>query len=189
MRNKRGQFYLIAAIVIIAIVVGFATLSNFFNRGVVDEKKVYFLSKELDIEGAYVIDYSVFKNEVVVDLLEQFAQEYGQYAGDERNIWFVFGNAQNIYVATYEEVLEGTISIIGGGSPQDIEYEVIGKGFKIDKRPRDAAGVEKVTVKINLDGEDVNYEFPLKAGENFYFVISQDVEGRGRIVLDKPKGE
>ena len=77
MRNKRGQFYLIAAIVIIAIVVGFATLSNFFNRGVVDEKKVYFLSKELDIEGAYVIDYSVFKGNEAVILLEQFAQDYG----------------------------------------------------------------------------------------------------------------
>jgi len=186
MRNKRGQFYLIAAIVIIAIVVGFETLSNFFNRGVVDEKKVYFLSKELDIEGAYVIDYSVFKGNEAVILLEQFAQDYGQYAGDERNIWFVFGNSENIYVATYEEVLEETITISGTGTP--INYDIIGKGFKIDKRPR-SGEVTKVTVTINLDGEDVDYEFPLKAGENFYFVISQDVEGRGRIVLDKPKGE
>ena len=109
--DKRGQFYLIAAIVIIAIIIGFATITNSFKKGSVDEKKVYFLSNELDTEGAYVIDYSVFKSEDVEKKLIEFTSQYGQYAGEDREIYFVFGNKNKIMVASYEEITSGTISV------------------------------------------------------------------------------
>ncbi|MBS3066161.1 hypothetical protein J4229_03905, partial [Candidatus Pacearchaeota archaeon] len=89
---------------------------------------------------------------------------------------------------SYEDVFEGSINVIGGGN--SFTQNIIGRGFKIKKYEPTMGGItNRVTVTINLDGEDVDYDFDLKSGENFYFVISQDVEGRGRIVLDKPKGE
>ena len=127
--DKRGQFYLIAAIVIIAIIIGFATITNSFKKGSVDEKKVYFLSNELDTEGAYVIDYSVFKSEDVEKKLIEFTSQYGQYAGEDREIYFVFGNKNKIMVASYEEITSGTISVEGGGSGPILQ-PIKEKGFK-----------------------------------------------------------
>ena len=184
--DKRGQFYLIAAIVIIAIIIGFATITNSFKKGSVDEKKVYFLSNELDTEGAYVIDYSVFKSEDVEKKLIEFTSQYGQYAGEDREIYFVFGNKNKIMVASYEEITSGTISVEGGGSGPILQL-IKEKGFK--KSEISPGGKDKVTIKIKQEGKDVNYDFELKPGENFYFVISQDIPGRGRIVLDKPSKE
>jgi hypothetical protein len=185
MINKRGQFYLIAAIVIIGIVIGFATLTNFFSRGLVDEKKVYFLSKELSIEGTYVIDYSTFKGTDAEILLGSFAEKYGQYAGENREIYFVFGDKDTITVATYEEISVGSISVTGGGNP--IAQEIIERGFSKKVQDRGTGtDLSKVTVQVTQDGRTFDYEFDLKPGENFYFVISQDIEGRGRITLDEP---
>ena len=186
MKNKKGQFYLIAAIVIVAVIIGFAAVTNFYKRGNVAEKKVYYLANELDVEGSYVVDYSVYNGEEAIDLLKNFVEEYGKYAGEDRNIYFVFGNKRDIVVATYEEYISGTISVSGTGTPigQDIED----KNFKTTRNP---FGVDQdmVTINIEQDGEILPYTFTLNEGENFYFVISEDIPGRGRIVLDKPTNE
>ena len=69
------------------------------------------------------------------------------------DITFIFGDSDLITVVTYQELDEVTTD----------EYPDPGT---------------KVIVEIN--GTD--YEFKLKPGENFYFVISQDIEGEQYVV-------
>ncbi len=193
--QKKGQFYLIAAIIIVGIVIGFAAVTNYYKRGGISEKKVYFLSSELDIEGSYVVDYSVYRNQDSTELLKKFAEEYGKYAGEDRSIFFVFGDKNKIVVATYEDYISGSITYTGGGTPTTIGQNIEDKNFRsetcVSGNPDCDLSInaEKITIYIKHDGEEIPYEFNLNEGENFYFVISQDIPGRGRIVLDKPTNE
>ena len=54
MRQKRGQFYLIAALVIIAVIIGYAGISNYLEKK--ESIKLYNLGEELGIESENVLD-------------------------------------------------------------------------------------------------------------------------------------
>jgi len=58
MRQKRGQFYLIAALIIIAVIIGFAGISNYIQKKEVI--KLYDLGEELGIESQNVLDFGTY---------------------------------------------------------------------------------------------------------------------------------
>jgi len=156
MRQKRGQFYLIAALIIIALIIGYAGISNYIQKK--ESIKLYDLGEELGIESENVLDYGTYNelNESAMEeLLTGFIASYAEYIERGIDISFIFGNPDKIIVITYEE-LEGVPST-------DIIYP---------------EGEKKVTVTIN----GIVYEFKLKEGENFYFVISQELEGEQHVV-------
>lgn len=166
--KKRGQFYLIAAIIIIAIILGFVAVQNFTKKkstGIVHD-----LGQELGFEGGEVLEFGTFSNDDASQFVEDFVTEYSAYADEEgRDIYFVYGDETLITVATMEELVVGTISIDIGGEVtigDDVYIEVSQPGGDI------------VTVVLGSH----EYEFDLKPGENFYFIISQDIEGETHIV-------
>lgn len=170
-KNRRGQFYLIAAIVIISVVIGFAVISNSPKKDI--PVKLYDLKQELGIESAEVLEYGTYNelNETEMKaLLQNFVTEYVAYAGADRNLYFLFGNSGKILVMAYQNLVsesasidvgEGTTPLIIDGSPQ----EFIPEG-------------NKVTITLGA----IPYDFTLKAGENFYFVISEAIEGERYVV-------
>ena len=164
MKNKRGQFYLLAAIIIIGIILGVTTIPVLENQEEI--VKVYDLAEELDIESGKVIEYNIIKN---TDKTENFIDKFGKYAGDERELYFIYGNEENITEIVFSQEERGEISTKLGGKPFSIR--TIGRGKTT--RKLDPQGSEEVEVKIG----DEKHEFELKEGENFFFVISEEVEG------------
>lgn len=173
--KKSGQFYLLSAIIIIAVLIGFSTISTYTRRG--EDVRVFDLGEELGIEGSNVLDYGTYNAaEVDVDypegglnsLVENFVDDYAEYIGEDKEISFVFGNPsdENVTVVNYEET-ESTIS--DGRSHITIKRR---KRFKPEEPPK-ITSEGKTTIVFN----DKNYDIELKPGENFFFVISQDVEG------------
>ena len=93
--NKKGQFYLLAAIIIIIVIVGFATVSNYLKKkGTV---KLYDIKDELQIESGEVLEYGI--SEEITDindlriLIDDFIVKYQEYAGEGKSLYFIFGNA------------------------------------------------------------------------------------------------
>ena len=168
--NKKGQFYLIAAIIIITVVVGFVTISNYSMKR--DSVKIYDFGEELGIESQNVLDYGTY-NEGTVDmdaLLEDFIESYVDYSGGGKNLYFLFGDFDNIKIIAYQE-LEESVSLDGS------EVAMMnGKGEKTHTPSAD----KKVVIEI----EEVEYDFKLTEGENFYFVISQEIEGEKYVVTN-----
>ena len=168
--DKKGQFYLIAAIIIIAVVVGFVTIFNYSARR--DSVKIYDFGEELGIESQNVLDYGTY-NEGTVDmdvLLEDFIESYVDYAGEGKNLYFLFGDFDNIKIIAYQE-LEESVSVDGS------EIGIMdGMGEEMHTPSAD----EKVVIEI----DDVEYDFKLNEGENFYFVISQEIEGEKYVVTN-----
>ena len=169
MENKRGQFYLMGAIIIIAIIIGFANVTNYSERKT--PIKIYDLSEELGIEGEMVLDYGTFNDENVI---AEFTKDYAVYAEeDDQEIYFIFGNKEEIFVITYEEISQGTITI--GGITMPIQDD------GIFQKEIDPNGEDIILITI----EGIEFEFELTAGENFYFIISQEIEGELHIVTNQ----
>lgn len=171
MKNRRGQFYLIAAIVIISVVIGFAVISNSPKKDI--PVKLYDLKQELGIESQNILEYGTYNelNETEMKmLLQNFVTEYVAYAGADKNLYFIFGNSEKIVIMVYQNLVNESASVdVGSGNIPLI----------IDGSPQEfTPGGNDVTIKIGTN----DYKFKLKTGENFYFVISEEVQGERYVV-------
>jgi len=175
--NKSGQFYLAAAIVIIVVIVGFAAVQNYTQKQ--SSIRLYDVKDELGIEGGKVLDYGTYnaasdaeKEQLILD----FISNYTEYAGEGRNLYFVFGNHNKIYVIKYEEVATGSISVSLGDVTSSLDIFETGESSDIYYPEK-----EDTTITITIG--DLDYTFELKRGENFYFIISQEIGGEQHVVI------
>ena len=161
--NKKGQFYLVAAIVIISIIVGFAVVQNYARSK--PRITVYDLAKELNIEGWKVTEYGIVQME---DKRQNFSGKYEQYAGEGLKMFFIYGDAGEIRVFESNRSDEGKIYLGSVGTAIT--------GTRLVNRSAEFTDIDtnnqKITVK-NVEGKD--YDFELKEGENFYFIIIEKI--------------
>jgi hypothetical protein len=175
-KDQRGQFFLIAAVIIIVVVVSIVTITNYTQKR--DVVKLYDLGQELGIESQNVLDYGTYSelNESEMKtLMENFIENYVNYIQEEKNIYFIFGNSQKINVIGYQEVVEESVCVDVGGICTP--YLTIGETQEFLVRE----GVTKVGISIG----GIEYDFKLKRGENFYFVIWQTISGEKHVVTSK----
>lgn len=168
--SKRGQYFLIAAIIIVIVLFGVVSVSNKLITSPFD-RKYYDLSKELNLESESVVNYGIIGNPSEIDvLMEGFTKDYGPYAGENNEIYFVFGNLTNISVYMYDPNTNvGTIYISTGG-PSFTPFEITRAQVK---KYLGAIGSDKaVRIKVS----EINYDFKLKEGQNFFFIIKRPKE-------------
>jgi hypothetical protein len=94
--NKRGQYYLVAAIVFVGIIFILISTVNYSEKKT--NTRVYELNKEMKIESSKVMEYSAYTGD---DKIENFTKEYSEYAGQGMNIYFIIGNRTNQQVYNY----------------------------------------------------------------------------------------
>ena len=162
--SKKSQFYIVAAIVIIAVLIGIASYINYARTKT--NTRLYDLGEELGLETGYVYDYGVYRGEDFDSLLNNWTDDYLNYTKGQEVIedWiFVYGNTEGMTAVTFSTVTTGTIGIITGtGSPTQVEITTI------KKTTRSIGGGEEAQVKF----QNLTYNFKLEKGENFFFIIS-----------------
>jgi hypothetical protein len=104
--NKRGQFYLIAAMIIAVVIIGFALMNNSSsNNAPIDLEE---MADELRIEGEKVLDYDIVNSE---NRFEEFSRNYSIYAGEDKDIYFIVGDETNGFDAyKYDETDKTNLS-------------------------------------------------------------------------------
>ncbi|MEK6926542.1 MAG: hypothetical protein AABW50_04660 [Nanoarchaeota archaeon] len=142
-RGKYGQIYLIAAIVIIALIVGLFAVANYSKKK--ESTKVKDLAKELREESSQVINYEIYSSD---SKIEEFTNNFSSYAGDEVEIYYLVGNMSSFDVYTHDN-----------GAKQ------IYNNFSQNAS----------TIILSVHGS--NYNFNLREGKNFYFVMYQELQG------------
>ena len=171
--TKRGQYYLISAIVIIMVLIGYAVISNYSK--IIGYTKTYDLAEELEIESANVLEYGTYNEDIGIEqmqnLLEGFIEAYSEI-GEIEELYFVFGNAELIVFMGYQQLQE-EILIKVGVDEEEYHPLQIGKKKVEHKALTGEEEIKKVKVVIIKD----EYEFDLEEGENFYFILSQVVGG------------
>jgi len=179
--NKKGQFFLIAAVIIIAVIVSIVTITNYTHKKEV--VRLYDLGEELGIESQQVLDYGTYSElneEEMTSLIENFITNYVNYIEEDKNIYFIFGNKQKIYVVGYQDIQQEKVQVCLDVEQEKNEgcddYELIGETQPFTK----TSGEEMSRVVIRIGGTD--YPYLLNEGENFYFVIWQEIGGEKHVV-------
>jgi len=168
MKNKRGQIYLVAAIIIVMILAGIASITT-YAVAKTEPSKIKDISSELKEETSRIIDYGIYSRANLNDLLNSFNQEFSKYfleKTEETNIIFIYGNKTKLYSVQYNDQYTGAVfATIGGASPTWTTSEPIVNKTDITTK------IQGNTIKVNLLEKD--FVFDVREGEMFYFLITQ----------------
>jgi len=173
---KRGQVYLIAAVVIVGIIIALATVINYSKKQ--NPIEIYNLGEELGTESVNILEYGTYNNYnniQMTNLLLSFIEEYSRYGNIER-LYFVFGNLTEISFVGYHEIIVDMVRITAGGNSNEITIPRGDENLVIETiYPNN---IEDVTISVL----QTDYGFRLRQGENFYFIMFQE-EGEEQHVI------
>ncbi|MEK6842808.1 MAG: hypothetical protein AABX84_03245, partial [Nanoarchaeota archaeon] len=164
---KRGQFFLIISVIIIGLVAGLATITNSVQKQ--SDVKFYYVGEELKFESEKVIDYGIANNKDMKQLLTDFSQDYSEYSNAD-NFYYVFGTTTEITFAGLKKKNSGTVNVDFDSSGNGIDITLNQDIFTIKE-----IAVSSLTGTLTIEG--VIYSFTLKQGQNFFFVVSKEIEG------------
>lgn len=100
-KNRRGQFYLLATVIIVFVVMSFSFM---FGVNKTDSStKVYDLEKELNIESEKVMEYALLNGLDVLTVMDDFTSAFSVYAGEEVEIYYITGQNGSIRAYTYDD--------------------------------------------------------------------------------------
>src|SRR3989344_5046644 len=158
--DKRGQVFLVAALIIIGVVISLIKISN---RGIArDEPEAFFdLSDEIGFETKRVLDYGVINGvDDVDDLAKDLLNNYSENIA-KNDVAFIYGDLSNneLWAYYYNPVQVTAVRISG-------TYQTLNlfSGGRVDVKYFG----NQATILLN----GVDYVFDLRKGQNFYFVIS-----------------
>jgi len=169
--DKRGQFYFVAAIIIVMIISGLASVSTYVIIKS-EPDTIRDITRDLNRESYKIVEYGVYNAKDIDDLLTGFTgEQVGEYflqKTSDANIIYLYGNKDGMKALQYDSGSQGSISI-GAAS-----FNSVGNFVKI-KEISAGEMVGKSVINVELLGRDYNFE--VKDGEMFYFVIVQESDG------------
>jgi len=148
MGDKSGQFYMIAAVILIGMMIGFIATTNYSRK--TEATKVYDIKNELEIESSKELDRGALSGTYNFN---EFTQNFSSHYGSGVDI---------IYI----------VADVSSGSLGDIEvYRYI------DDAKLNYTNHEEISTIVNVSWDDSNYYYQLREGKNFYFLVSQYIGG------------
>lgn len=168
---ERGQFFLMAAIVIVGALLGLTVVVNYVQKSGENER-FYDLGEEIGFEARQVSDYGTYNEEDTNLLIRDLIESYASYIERDRVV-FVYGNSEELRAYTLTQDGVGCIGIDTGGlvTCEDVartEIEEIATVYRTED-----------LVRVSIEGTD--YDFNLRNGQNFYFVLVRE-ENEDRFV-------
>lgn len=165
-KNRRGQFFIIMSVIIIGLVAGLATITNSVQKQ--NFVSFDYVEDELKFESEKVVDYGIANNQDMKVLLTYFTQNYSEYSNADE-FYYVFGTQSEITFVGLQKKSAGEININFGSGNVPIPFTQ--NQFYIDEfNPLD-------TNSVNLTIAGTKHSFTLQEGENFFFVVSKEIEG------------
>ena len=170
--DKRGQFYFIAAIIIVLILFSLTSVSTYVIIKS-EPHSIQDITTDLKRESYHVIEYGIYNKEDLPSLLTKFSgEDFGDYflkkLGETSNILFVYGNKNGLQALQFDKSLSGEVKL---GSASWKNYKSNIKTKEIKK--------EDITNKQSFEVEFLGntYPFVLRDNEMFYFVVVSEREG------------
>lgn len=174
--NKRGQFYLIAAIALVSVVISFVIISNYASNR--ENLNVQNLQEEISIESSKTLDYAIYNNfssTQINDLLTNFSESYIKYQNRTNNdLYFIFGDKTQIKVVAYQNSqIDAFIDVGSGFTKLKITPNQIYSNTFPPLLPYN-------TLKFKINNQIYNLGL-LNNTENFHFIISNNKRGQDYI--------
>lgn len=164
--NKRGQFFLVAALVIIALLLGLAVVYNSI-KAPAEDLEVVDLSNEINYESAQVIQQGLnngASEQEIEKRINDLTEIYSE-ANPDSDLIIIYSSLNKITKIEYTSVPSGSTAVGTSGQQQSISN-------------RDISIIQKPTsgedYKIFVSG--IEYTFDLNDGKDFYLIIKKDKE-------------
>lgn len=156
--EKRGQFYLMAAIIIIIIILGFIAIKSYIKTE--DTKTaVYDLEKEFGLESGKVVDYTIYSGADFDTIMYNWTQIYMKEKNQNVDEFVVvYGNSTSQSMMNLTKTNTGVVAI--GGTSLAIGSATIGR-----------TNIQGNNISVMLGG--ITYNFNLGSGKNFVFLIRE----------------
>ena len=128
-RNKKAQFYLIAAVIIIVALSSVASIKNYAITKT-EPTRIRDISAELKEEGLRIIDYGIYSNDeqAIDDFIKYNFSSYFLRTTQNTTISFIYGNQTNISLVKYVGGDVGEVLFSWEGTSMDWQ----GSGFNIN---------------------------------------------------------
>ncbi len=191
--NKRGQFYLIAAVVVISLIISINVIHNMADSSK-EDVQIIDLSDEIAFESSQIIENGVFTDNKgkIPESIEDLSNTYAS-TNLGKDLIFIVGNKTEFNVfyqdAGKKESLQfpgttllfsetisdsqGSVSLsTSGDSSLDLSKTIL-------KKEKRTASTDKITLILN---EDFSRTFDLNTGENFFIVIKKENQDEKIIV-------
>ena len=187
---KRGQFFLLAAVVISVVVISLGITAN-QARAIREPTSFYDYSYEVKRETGAVIDYSLYKGfdddanlTAFVDLLAADIRDRDPSV----NFMFIYGNSDSAVLRNYGATSASVngMEVPGGGEPILSYIYVGGNKVPVVGEYGDYVGDEinlvgEEQVDIEIDGYE--FEFPLSEYKQVIFVMQKDDGGDSYVAV------
>ncbi len=176
--NKKGQFFLIAAVIIVGIIITISAINISTKPSAKEQTALYDLTDEIDYESSKLIDYGIYQeksSEQTDSAILSLVQNYSM-ANPGTDLLLVYGNQSSLTVLYYNKTLTGSIGFsTGGGTISGTQYTMT------PTVPSYVLSPDTVNVQLS---EDYTIPFELQTGENFFIRLEKKV-GEETIVAQK----
>ena len=194
--NKRAQFFLLAAVIISAVVISLGITAN---RATVNREpgNFYDFSYEVKREAGAVLDYEIYSNieggslDTFVNLLAEDIRD----RNPDANFLFLYGNNETMELRNYgeeEAFVEGD-SVSGSGAGaisticigdycKSIDYytgDFVEDAGSATLDAEDMMGIDDLSVKV----EGYDFSFPISRHRQVIFIMQKDVEDESFVVV------
>mgnify|MGYP000067774991 CR=1 FL=1 len=171
MKNKRGQYYLIAAMIIIVILASFISVINFASKNSNDPMKE--IEKELNNEIEEILNYATMQDLSSIEYKNIFKNMSSNYISkfSGKTTIFLYGDKTNLTVKgknSYNETLT-----FSDGNGFTILKTGVGE-FEENYLLLADTGILKM--------EDVEHSFQFPKGQGFYYLISNRDGGENNLI-------
>jgi len=184
--NKRGQLFILAAVIISVILV---TLTTVFNYALSEEKpqNLYDLSSDIKREGFEVIDYALFNSKEQNSTLSRYTNNISDYilnVEPDAEFLFVYGNTTRVKVEDYTNrnipstisLQIGSATLIGAttfGTEKD--YRILNSSEFIP---------DSLTKSINITINSNQYPIKINPGQNFIVIMKKTNKNNTYLYLE-----
>jgi len=183
--NKRGQFYLIAALVIILIISGLVYI-YIKAETPVEDIVVYDLTEEIDFEANQLIANGMFEGkskEEIKEKIEKLSQHYSDENPDvDITFAYVYGNEESAYIIGDKEELDEGIQkeqIIKPDKERCLKEHGESRCIVSREAPQGA----DQTIEVYVGNE--RYPFKIKKGRHNFFMIVKREKGEQKTIIVK----
>ncbi|MFW6310658.1 MAG: hypothetical protein ACOC1K_00315 [Nanoarchaeota archaeon] len=168
--NKEAQFYLIAVVIFVSLIIGFFTISNTYEKKTLLDIEIN--EKEINQEIQNIIEYGVYNglsNEEMFSLIDDFLNNYIKL-NNHIESYFLYGEKNNLSITGSNnkeaQIKNSSNDYIPLSNTQEKKYF---------KRPIDR-GNEINENKIDLLIDNNNYLFNID-DMNFYYILVYEEDG------------
>jgi len=174
MQNRKAQFYIISAVIIIFVIIGLAVVTNYVS--VKKEPEKFYDVGDILKQGATVVDYAEYKGINVEDQIELYISLFENYTRlnpeEKFNFWIIYGNITNgeVRAINYSTESSGGVGISFGRTVATAGYSVIlaKQQVLMAVNPVD----NTVNVTMTSGNNTIITKVPVFQDNNFAFVMT-----------------